>query len=502
MAKAASGLRVLIDDILDLSKVESDRITLHPIAFCVTDLLDECLSIADGPARAKGLALHMSRDSRVPEWLIGDSSRIRQILLNLLLNAVKFTSRGSVQLGVRAEKVDGDQATVKFFVSDTGAGIDEETRSRLFQRFVQGDESISRAFGGTGLGLAISKGLVTLMGGEIGLDSEVGKGSTFWFTLPLKVAEVPVSESNTLKAEAPPRVLRVLVVEDNEMNRDLVRTMLVRLGHEVTVAIDGYDSIRQFRENRYDIILMDIRMPGIDGIETTRQMRALGGDNRDVPIIAMTANVMSDQIGVYRAASMNDFLGKPLDAKDLVRILARWYDPKSDKAAEAPAPAPSQVEVIEEAKMTAPAPSQADAGKVAPAATAQEPSALPVHDQAALQTVKELLGEEKTEIFLGNLGKALSGIDQAPDGSDRQAMARYAHSFVSLSGQLGFAKMSAVSRALETACLTGEGIDAAMATFKAAGAEAREALAGVMKSAPRAQQAAAAEAPQKALRAS
>ena len=427
VAKAGAGLRTLIDDILDLGRIEASRVTLKADVFSIGDVVDNCMDVVAPAASDKGLQLTVTCDPKIPDWLVGDSGRIRQVLLNLVFNAVKFTQRGAVQIEIARESLKEDQTTLRFSVRDTGMGISKEAISRLFQRFVQADETVSSRFGGSGLGLTIAKSLVALMGGEIGVNSEVGEGSTFWFRLPLKVGEAPLQTAPSETSTAVSRPLRILVVDDNEMNRDLARTMLTRAGHTIDLASDASEALRKAKNN-YDLILMDIRLPDMDGVEAARRIK---NTERNVPIIAMTANVMPEQVARYQAAGMSDCIGKPFDADVLLGTISRCVG--STPAA---------------------------------AATTAGGTDLPVYNESALQFVKDALGEKRMRTILGNLRSGLmhtNGLGDHKEGRDEIVL--FAHSVVSLAGQLGFVRLSNAARALETACLSDGPIEEAVNAF-------------------------------------
>ena len=220
---------------------------------------------------------------------------------------------------------DRGRVTIRFAVSDTGIGIADDQRQRLFQRFSQVDGSIRRQFGGTGLGLAISKQLVELMGGEIGVDSRTGVGSTFWFTLTLAPCDAPVAVPPA-PATARTAGARILLVEDVEFNQDVARSVLEAAGHRIDVVDDGVDAIKAVQEQRYDLVLMDVQMPGMDGITATRHIRGLGHAAHTLPILAMTANVMPAQVAQFRAAGFNDHVAKPFRRADLLGKVAQWTE--------------------------------------------------------------------------------------------------------------------------------------------------------------------------------
>ncbi|MEL6187642.1 MAG: ATP-binding protein, partial [Myxococcota bacterium] len=316
--ECATGLLAILNDILDYSKLEANEVHLERLDYSPQRLLDGVLSMFAARAKEKGLRLDVALDAAVPDWVVGDPTRIRQILVNLVGNAVKFTPTG----GVRIEVVRIEEETI-FRVADTGIGLSLDQQQRLFQRFAQADASTTRRFGGTGLGLAISKQLAELMGGAIGVDSVEGEGSTFWFTVPSPEG-TPVEGEGTL-ARSPSEDLaglHVLAAEDNRVNQMVLERVLVKRGHEVTLVEDGEAALRAVAKGRFDVVLMDIQMPVMDGLEATRKIRDLPEGER-VPIVALTANAMAGDRERYLEAGMDDYASKPLDAERLASAMAR-----------------------------------------------------------------------------------------------------------------------------------------------------------------------------------
>ncbi len=292
----------------------------HPFSLSV--LTDRVYSLLVQRARDKGVGLNLSVAEALQGYYLGDSTRIHQVLLNLMGNAVKFTEQGSA--GISVTSIDGG---LRFEVSDTGIGIAPDDQKRLFAEFSQVDASTTRRFGGTGLGLAISKRLVEGMGGRIGVDSTPGSGSRFWFELPLeRTAEPPVAEllAGAEPVETTYAATRVLLVEDNMINQKLALTLLAKAGLDVELAENGLQAVVAASHEPFTLILMDMQMPEIDGLEATRRIRAGGGPNAQTPIVALTANAMPSDRENCRAAGMNDFLSKPFRRQDLADCLARW----------------------------------------------------------------------------------------------------------------------------------------------------------------------------------
>ncbi len=315
------ALLKIVGDILDVSQAETRTLRLDPRPFALPLLIDDCVALVEGAAVAKQLALKVDLTGRFPTGVMGDEGRIRQILLNLLANAIKFTTQGSVTVRVG---YDGPPTgnRILFQVSDTGMGIADEDIPCLFQRFRQVDGTMRRAHGGTGLGLAVSKMLVELMGGSIGVASVKDTGSTFWFTLSLASAPLVLTAAEPAAA-LPVRGFDILLVEDVPINQELARAILEAKGHRVDVVSDGADAIMAVENIAYDLVLMDIQMPYVDGFTATRAIRALSEPMCSVPIIALTANVLREHVEAAHAAGMNDFIPKPIVLETLVATVDR-----------------------------------------------------------------------------------------------------------------------------------------------------------------------------------
>lgn len=321
---SAASLLLLLNDILDYSKLEAGQLRLETLAFSVRREADDVLSLLEARAAEKELSFSAEIAPDVPDWVMGDPTRFRQLLTNLAGNALKFTAQGEVRIRIRyfASKA-GDELRVE--VIDTGIGVSPDEVGRLFTRFSQADASTTRKFGGTGLGLAICKQIVEQMRGEIGVDSEQGCGSTFWFRIPTSEgAEPDWTERSALPVKAidlPAK--RILVAEDNPVNRKVISALIAPHGHQLTLVDNGLKAVQALQAEAFDVVLMDVSMPVMDGPTATQEIRKLAGPMRDVPIIALTANAMAGDREIYLDAGMTDYVSKPIDVNALLAAIAR-----------------------------------------------------------------------------------------------------------------------------------------------------------------------------------
>ncbi|MGQ0618985.1 MAG: ATP-binding protein [Panacagrimonas sp.] len=338
---AGASLLGLINDILDFSKIEAGKLAVENIEFDLNAVLDHLATVVGQKAQEKGLQLIIDRPPDPPPLLTGDPLRLGQVLINLASNAVKFTERGEVSVSLRVEREDADGYALRGSVRDTGIGLNPEQRARLFQSFEQADASITRKHGGTGLGLAISKQLVGLMGGEIGVDSEPGRGSRFWFTARVGRAQEGARKRRpafAVEADVTGGLagLRVLLVEDNAVNQQIAQEILEQAGVSVSIASQGAEALELIaRERDFDLVLMDMQMAVMDGLEATRRLRADPRHAR-LPVLAMTANAMQQDRERCLAAGMNDHVAKPIDVAELFGAIRRW----TGRAAETETPVP------------------------------------------------------------------------------------------------------------------------------------------------------------------
>ncbi|HNU11654.1 MAG TPA: PAS domain S-box protein [Rubrivivax sp.] len=352
---AGEHLLQVINDILDFSKIEANRLALEETAFDLRASLQRVLALQADAAQAKRLALSMHVDAECAQRVRGDPLRLEQVLLNLLSNAVKFTPHGRIELRVAPAPAPASAGTLRFEVVDTGIGLSDEQRTQVFEAFAQADASTTRRFGGTGLGLAISKRLVEMMRGRIGVVSQPGHGSCFWIEIELPPlpaeaapcpAPAPVIAPPAAGMPDPLHGRSVLVVDDNPVNREVTGSLLAALGVKVELAANGHDAMHRFSAARHELVLMDVQMPGMDGLQATAALRALPEGQR-VPIVALTANAFDDDRRRCLAAGMSDYLAKPVDPAELERCLRRWLgsvpalppEPPRAPAAEAAHPA-------------------------------------------------------------------------------------------------------------------------------------------------------------------
>ncbi len=430
-----SGVKLLglLNDILDFSKIEAGKLELSNSDFRLDRAIAEVVELLLPKAREKGLLLRYGIEAGIPDSLRGDPSRLRQVLVNLVGNAVKFTEKGSVEIRVRPVDRAGGAPFLRFEVIDTGIGIRPSQRGRIFESFSQADGSSTRQHGGTGLGLAISKQLVVMMGGEIGVLSDPGGGSTFWFTLPLRKAHftlppqsVPVAPPAA--AERPSLRGRVLLAEDNPVNQEVTRAMLASFGFEVAIAGSGSEALEAMSGGRFDAVLMDCQMPGMDGYEATREVRARessgagpAGSAPRIPIIALTAHAMQGDREACLAAGMDDYLAKPFSAADLQKTLGKWLGGTAPaEAAECPAPR---------------------GGRLNPAA---------LEDLRTLErSGAKGLVSRIVKTYLADSRRRMEALALAVDSEDAERIWPIAHTLKSASGYVGAAVLAEMFRDLE-----------------------------------------------------
>jgi putative two-component system response regulator len=426
----AEHLLAMLNGVLDASKLEAGKVELERVDFPLATVLGKVEDLLAHQAAAKGLVLAFASDPRIPAWLTGDPGRLGQVLINLADNAVKFTERGGVQVRVDLVEDTGEGVLLHFSVRDTGLGLSGPERERLFRSFHQGDPSIARKHGGTGLGLAICKDLVALMGGELGVESEPGQGSTFWFELRLGKGASPggaaVQQAGAGRQPVPAPV-RILLAEDDGTNREIAVELLREAGFGVEVAENGAEAVRMVSENPYDLVLMDVQMPVMDGLAATAEIRRIPA-LAHLPIVALTASARPGDPERCRAAGMDGHIAKPLDPQELWREVGRWLPPGPTGGGSGP-------------------------GAASVDGPAEElPSGIPGLDVAAGLN----RAQGKRAVYLGLLRSFAAGrgvdpaeIRRALEDGDREAAERMAHTAKGLLGNLGAGPLEQWAGSLE-----------------------------------------------------
>jgi signal transduction histidine kinase/CheY-like chemotaxis protein/HPt (histidine-containing phosphotransfer) domain-containing protein len=474
---SGTALLSVINDILDFSKIEAGKLELELIPFSLHELIGSVCSLCKEPARQKGLKLHHTIDERIPDRLRGDPARLRQVLLNLVSNALKFTNKGEVLIAVQRMHATADSGLVRFIVRDTGIGIPQAKIGQLFQAFTQADSSTTRKYGGTGLGLAICKQLAMLMGGNVHVISTEGLGSEFSFTARLEPVE---SDRRPEGASAEPRLrvgrqakqgtspARILLVEDNFTNQEVAGGILAKLGYpNVTIASTGIEALKLLNTRVFDIVLMDVQMPDMDGIEITRRLRTPGAGAivPGIPVVAMTACAMQGDQQRCLEAGMNDYISKPVDAGAIDAVLQKWIP-----AHLRPAQSPPDMTT---ASNTPQPPSAAAADATAARAAAVEPAAaipagsLPLIDKADL--LRRLMGDQDlvkalAGKFLEDLPTRIPRLERELGAGNLEAALNTSHGIGGAAANMGAPALRAVARRIEDACKAGD-LDAARASI-------------------------------------
>jgi PAS domain S-box-containing protein len=483
--QAGENLLTILNDILDFSKLEAGKLSLDAIAFAPDALTHDVIGGLRQKAEDKGTLVSAAIDPKLPAAVSGDAGRVRQVLLNLVSNAVKFTEAGEVVVSVRCAQRDAVNAVIEWSISDTGIGMDPDTLKGLFEEFKQADSSINRRFGGSGLGLAISKRLVQIMGGVITATSTLGEGSVFRCSLPFalanRVADVEsndqlVFETFAAKLASLGRALRLLVVDDLASNQLVVSKMLKSFDVEITTASNGTEAVALVARSTFDVILMDMSMPDMNGMEATRAIRAQGGWLAKVPIIAFTANAFPEDAQACRDAGMDEFVPKPMRKGRLVETLMRVMDrlpPVFLADVEAPPLSPSKAAMNESSAVSNAQPPHdvSEAGD----------DAIPLFDRAVYDLFVADVGREYADIetiLMEEVEARVVFLRNASCATDRQEIKRAAHSLKSDAATVGFMRLSQRAAELEKAAMTvGDDdyralVDRIVATFEGTRAKA------------------------------
>jgi signal transduction histidine kinase/CheY-like chemotaxis protein len=459
---SGDSMLTLLNDILDFEKIQHGRMDLEQISFELPRLIQGVATLMSGHAAQKDIGLKTVIDENVPRFVIGDPNRLRQVLLNLAGNAIKFTSSGNVTIRVECkEPAQGTLHNILFSVQDSGIGISEEAQRNLFTPFSQADSSISRKFGGTGLGLAICKGLIEAMSSRIRVDSEENKGSTFYFILKMQSSEhgvigggAGVTPSAPAPVAAPQADKHILVVDDNDINLKVATGLLARIGCTTNTAQSAEQALRLIEENDYDLILMDIQLPHMKGDEATMVIRKMANPEKaKLPIIALSGNVMQEDIERFQRAGMSGFLAKPIDPDKLEQVIMGIPARKQTAAAPKPSPTPAEA---------APTPQAQNEPVATPAAPEKEKPVLPamsledmqgIFDQSMLVTLKDSLGKDQLgELLDGLLDKTteiVAALQEASDKQDIDAIAARAHELKGMAGNFGLIEISDIASQAE-----------------------------------------------------
>ncbi|CAB1367506.1 PAS domain S-box protein [Denitratisoma oestradiolicum] len=436
---AARHLLAIISDILDLSKIEAGRLELEQADFALDSVMDNVRSLIADQARTKDLSIFVDRDG-VPPWLRGDPTRLRQALLNYASNAVKFTERGTIWLRTRLVEETPRDLLLRFEVQDTGVGIPSEKQASLFEAFSQADASTTRKYGGTGLGLVITSRLARLMGGEVGVESSQGQGSTFWFTCRLQrghgilptgtTARTAISEEALLRRDH--AGARLLLVEDDAVNREVALELLHGVGLSVDTAENGRLAVERVRANNYELVLMDVQMPEMDGLTATRAIRALS-TCANLPILALTANVFSADRQACLAAGMNDFVAKPVVPEHLYSTLLHWLSPSDHRSRAGAEDAPLRISPV--------IPGMPSALSAVPSLEANRGLALVQGDNAKYQRLLRMFADTHNNDIQHLLEHLSKG--------DLEAASQISHTLHGVAATLGAQRIAALASTLD-----------------------------------------------------
>ncbi|MDD9899936.1 MAG: ATP-binding protein [Alphaproteobacteria bacterium] len=445
---SGDALLALLNDILDLSKAEEGKMTLESINFESTKLVESVVLLMSGRADEKRITLSAEIAPDIPPVLKGDPTRLRQIFLNLISNAIKFTDKGSVTVIMKPYDMTAKKPRIYFAVKDTGIGISKDAQEKLFTPYTQADDSISRQFGGTGLGLAICKKLVEAMGGSIQLDSKAGEGTTFYFILPFDIgkAENPVTES---AVDISP--MRILVVDDNVINQRVVAGLLEKDGHTIVTTSSAEEALNELKSAGFDAVLMDMEMPNVNGLEATGMIRALpDAEKAKTPVIAMTGNISADAIADCRAAGMNDHLGKPINPEQLRALLSRLCGQQQPATTQTTPPSPVPAATAPTAEQPAAVEKPAAPTPAAPADSAQWQK---LFNLDVLGGLKESLGSDQFMDMMNGLyekcEELITEAEAALEKGDANALGGRGHDIKGMTANFGLTGISGLAGQIE-----------------------------------------------------
>ncbi|MEQ1704987.1 MAG: ATP-binding protein [Rickettsiales bacterium] len=437
--RSSEALLEIINDILDISKIEAGKMDLEPITFNLRNTILEITELFSARCNEKGIKILMQYVPATPEWVTGDVGRIRQVIINLVGNAIKFTYSGHVMISVKSTYVDSEKTHLHFEVTDTGMGIPEKIQKKLFEKFVQGDSSTTRKYGGTGLGLAICFRLVELMGGKIGVRSKENKGSTFWFELDLPLSDAKLEEKKQVyNSEYKPSGARILVAEDNFINQTMIKQMLGLLECTVEIANNGHEAVEMVRKNKYDLVLMDCMMPEVSGYEATRTIRQMDNGKNDITIIALTANALQGDKQKCLDSGMNDYLSKPIKKQELQSMLAKWL----------------QNDSLIDRKLFNQADLSDDSGQSEGGFSVEMSD---VFEMSVFNYFQEVMGVESAKTLLKHCEVAfgyITAIKKALEEQDYDSVANAAHPLKSSSQYIGAMEVAEIAGNIEKMCRT------------------------------------------------
>ena len=452
---SAELLLNVLNDILDFSKIEAGKISLEKIDFDLDEIIDSLTYTIDTQAKAKQLDFKVEIAPETPRYLTGDPLRLQQIVMNLANNAVKFTERGHIVFQITSMATTGRSVMLHFAITDTGIGLTPEQQAGLFRAFSQADTSTTRKFGGTGLGLAIAKRLIKLMGGEIAVESTYGQGSTFYFSVPFALAEhftrkMALPERLAASSgESQPGCLRgarVLIAEDNALNQQVIREFLVRADAQVTLVSNGLEALKMAQRQAFEVVLMDLQMPVMDGLEAARELRKIPQWAK-TPIIALTANVFQADIDRCVAAGMNDHVGKPIKVEELFSKLEKWLKHAGSQPAEETAPLPQS-----------PLP-EAEAAQSPVASTPPDPD---IATALARIGNNEALFRKLVGLFRQSEADSPQRLRQALADQDAELSHRLAHTLKSTAGTMGANRLQAAALCIEQTLRAGGEVSEAL----------------------------------------